>query len=205
VATKHAGELTDLLLYRTRSTGGIPFSKTFAMSILSLSQSLTQAYMKRLIKDADLTLSPEKPVYDTTAEFTDLYQITGIDDDNIQLAEAKDWREMSRINSHWLRAHAQRPNTFCQIGARFLGIYPTPLFQRTIGVSYIYETTTLDEDDHALELPDEDVTFCLDLAETVLLLSTARGEKLTEAAGKIQQFVQRVGNIVQMVQEERDL
>lgn len=198
-------DATDLLLYRTRTAGGFTYSDELAREILSLSQSMTQAYMKRLLKTVNLTLTPEKPIYDTSVEFTDCYQITCVEDEKVHLSEAKDWRELGRYNSRWLREHANRSHAFAQIGARFLAVCPTPNQARTVEVTYVYETAVLEEDDDPIELPDEDQTFCLDLAEMVLLLSTARGNKLSEMTAKFKSFLNRIGAVVETVSEERDL
>ena len=205
MSTKTTGELTDLLLYRTRSSGGFTFSRDFATQILSLAQALTQAYLKRLIKTVDFTLIPEKPVYDTGYEFADLYQITCLEDELIHLSEAKDWHELSRINSNWLRAHAQRSAAFAQIGFHFLAVYPTPLLSRSVQVTYILETPDLVAPDDPILLPDEDLGFCLDLAEMIMLLATARGTKLAEATNKMKQFMQRVSITKKVMDEERDI
>lgn len=200
-----AHDATDLLLYRTRTAGGFTHSDTTAREILSLAQSMTQVYMRRLLKTVTFTLTPEKPIYDTTAEFADCYLITCIEDEKIHLSEAKDWHELSRYNSKWLRCHANKSHAFAQIGARFLAVYPTPNQARTVEVTFVHETAKLDEDTDALELPNEDQTFCLDLAEIALLLATARGNKLQEMTAKFKSFLQRVGAVVETVSEERDI
>ncbi len=202
---KTATEMMDLLLYRTRSMGGTAFSQALTMQILSLAQSTTQAFMKRMTKSATLVVLPAKLLYDVQADLTDCIQVNGIEDEYKELAHAKDWKELSRVNSNWLTVSSQRPNMFAQIGYTYIAITPTPKVTRNVTVNYVYETPVIDELTDAMTLPDEDLTFCLDLAETVLLTSTARGQKLTEATAKIKQFMQRAGQVSARVKGERNL
>jgi hypothetical protein len=185
--------------------GGVAFTPDLALTIVSLAQSLTQAAMKRMLKDATLSLIPRKPLYDTAAEFSDCYQITCVEDENKHLSEAKEWKELSRVNSHWLGASSQKPKMFAQIGFHYLAIYPTPKASRNVTVTYVYETPTLVALSDAMTLPAEDLSFCTDLAEVVALTSTARGQKLTEATAKIKQFIQRSNQVADRVRGERDI
>lgn len=200
-----AGDLTDLILYRVRSTGGFAFTSTFARQILSLAQATTQAHLKRLLKTVDFTLVPEKPVYDTAVEFTDMFQITCMEYARKHISEAKDWRELSRVNSNWLRAHAQAPSMFAQIGFHFLAVTPTPQRALTVQLTYVLETPELTGADSVMLLPDEDVTFCADLAELVLLMASARGTKLSEAVAKGKQLMQRTGITMPRISGEREI
>lgn len=202
---KTAGEVIDLLLYRTRSTGGTAFTSALSLQILTLAQSFTQASMRRLLKSASLTIYPQKPLYDTNADFTDCVQVVGIEDENKALAQSTDWQELSTINSKWLGASAQRPKVFARIGHHYLAISPSPTHTRTVTATYVYDPPELVATATAMALPDEDLTFCTDLTEAVLLLSTARGQKLTEATGKIKQFMQRAAQVSERVNSERDI
>jgi hypothetical protein len=205
MTAKTAGEIIDLLLYRTRSVGGTAFTPALSLQILSLAQSFTQASMRRLIKSATLTLYPQKPLYDTDAEFTDCIQVVGIEDESKALAQAAHWKELSYINSNWLGVAAQNPKLFSRIGLHYLAITPTPAHNRNVTATYVYDPPTLETVSTEMALPDEDLTFCLDLAEAVILLSTARGNKLTEATAKIKQFIQRASQISIRVKNERDI
>lgn len=202
---KTAGEIIDLILYRTRSTGGTAFTSALSLQILTLAQSLTQASMRRLIKSASLTLYPQKPLYDTDAEFTDCFQVTGIEDENTALAQAANWRELSYINSNWLGATAQKSKFFSRLGHHYIAISPTPTHTRSVTATYIYDPPELALTTTEMTLPDEDLTFCTDLAEAVFLVSTARGSKLTEAAAKLKQFIQRASQVSNRVKNERDI
>jgi hypothetical protein len=185
--------------------GGVAFTPELSLTIVSLAQSLTQAAMKRMLKDATLTLLPRKPLYDTAVEFTDCYQITCVEDENKHLSEAKNWKELSRVNTNWLGVSGQKPKMFAQIGFHYLAIYPAPKASRDVTVTYVYETPTLTSLTDTMTLPDEDLSFCTDLAEVAVLMSTARGQKLTEATAKIKQFIQRSNQVADRVRGERDI
>jgi len=131
-----AGNIIDAIFHRARAEGGYAFPKTWTRdTLLSLCQASTNAFLKRVMVTANLTLSPEVPVYDLDFAFTDCHQIVAIRDQDKLLSEATDHRKIFYLNTCWFRSAGPAPLVWSQLGNLLL-IYPQPKVSYTVSVTY---------------------------------------------------------------------
>lgn len=189
----NAGDLTDIVTYRTRSTGGFIFSKEWVRNtLLSLCHNTVNSFLKRVFTSATWTMTPEKAVYDVGYEFTNCDQIISMRNGDRLLSHAKDFSEFFKLDMYWFRSPGFASILWSQIGD-FLAVYPQPKRSKTLDVVYLKDLQAFETDESVVELPDEDLPFCIDLAEIILLVAQARGGKLVEAQTKLQAFSERYG------------
>ena len=188
------GPIIETLMRRVRQEGGLAVNPDLAIKIYSYCEQVTNAYTKRVISSASLTVSKQRLLFhyrDLGEGISDAIDILSIRQSGRRIERCDSIKALSAYDIDWFRAiTGTRIEAWCQIGRDILILYPGLATASSVTVEYT-KLLTLRTDFIAnyntdSDLPSEDIEVALKLAEIVLL---ARFRQLKPAADKIKSIL----------------
>ena len=178
--------VVDSLLARTRLVGNIGLTQDFATEILTISQQIANAHLKKVITTANLTVNSNDIFYTLLSEFSDAIDILSMRVSGRKLLHFKTLEELSAYDPEWYTSAGEsRVEGWHQIGRDYLIVYPGVTTGATVSCEYTKATTI--KTSYAglgaatMDLNDEDTEVALKIAE-LLLLVRSKKPKVIKAA-----------------------
>jgi hypothetical protein len=175
---RNAGPTTEILLNRIREQGAFGISFNFALETLSRCQRIANAGLQIVQARKTLTTEPNRLIYDYRNSLPAAIHILSIYDGTRTLQKFTNLTDLAAYDITFWRATGTRFEAYTQIGRDLLLLYPAKTTASSVTVVYSKLTNEFTDYhthyDTALELPDEDVDFAVNLAEIVLLLQSRR-------------------------------
>lgn len=176
------GSLTDMLLLRTRQSGGVAFDEDFAIEILTTCQLMANIALKRVITSESFATTGEQLIY-PISDLTASAGITSMVESNRELDICKQLSDFSAYETNWFRnVTGTRFEAWCQLARDYFVLYPAKAGSSSLTI-YSIKSTTISTDyttdySNNLDLPDEDAEIVLKLSELVLLSSARKPDIL---------------------------
>jgi len=167
-----AKELTDEVLRRVRDIHGLAHERSFVRTLLSHSQRLINTLLALVTTSSTLTSQPHQQLYSISGLLTGddaVTRVLAIREGDRDLVRVSDYRQLSHLDLHWLRAIGTRHEHWTHIGRDLLVIYPAKTIATSLTVIGSKVTTDLTGEATELELPNEYHDYVLMLTEIQLL------------------------------------
>ena len=191
---KTAGDVADAIIERVYGTGGIAHTQAFVITLLSKTQRVANAFLRKVRSSAALALPKEKLVYKLRDDVSGSIDVTEVIESRSGVDESLGQVSLFELMAYdvdWFRnTTGTRHFTWTQIGRDLLVIYPAKPGADTVDVYYTKYTDALSAAGDSFELADEDVHVAADLAELILL---ARDKQISVAKEKIAQIAEYLG------------
>ncbi len=191
---KTAGDVSDMIVERVYGSGGVAHTQAFVISLLSKTQRVANAFLRKVRSSTALAVPKEKLIFklrDDLSSAIDVTKITETRGGHVETLDQSSLYELMAYDADWFRnITSTRYITWTQIGRDLLVLYPGMAAAGTATVHYTKLTTALTAAGDLFELPDEDVHVAADLAEIILL---ARDKQISVAQEKLKQLAEYLG------------
>lgn len=185
MGTRTVQATVDILLARTRQSGGIAINEDLATEVLGICQQIVNTALRRIIVSTAFATTGGQQLYPFSNVDTDLIDIVSIEEGNRELHEAEQLEDFSAYDQTWFATTGATSFLgWAQIGRDYFILYPAKTGASSVTLSYV-QATTIYTDYSALttetmELNDEDTELVLKLAEAVLLIRARTVETLRD-------------------------
>lgn len=191
---KTAGDVSDVIIERVYASGGIAHTQAFVITLLSKTQRVANAFLRKVRTSTALAVPKEKLFFKLRDDLPSAIDVTKITESRAGTDEALDqtsFLELMAYDADWFRnITSTRYSVWTQLGRDLLIIYPAKAAAGTATIHYTKLTTALSAIADLFELPDEDVHVASDLAEIILL---ARDKQISVTQEKIKQLSEYLG------------
>lgn len=161
----------DLLVARTRQSGGIAVELNTATEILTICQQIINIALQRVTVTDTLVTSAYQNIYEHTPGKADVLSLF---ENNKELLKANNLHEIAAYDPQLFTTTGDTFTAWCPIGRKYFFLYPAKTISGTIGRTYVYETVVhpvyADLTTETMEMQDDDLEKVLRLAEMVLLM-----------------------------------
>jgi tRNA threonylcarbamoyladenosine modification (KEOPS) complex Pcc1 subunit len=176
-------DTVDILLARTRQSGGIAVDPDFATEVLGICQQIVNTSLQRILVVASFATTGGQQLYPFSDVDTDLIDIVSIEEGNRELHQAVTLEDLSAYDSTFFTTTgASAFIGWAQMGRDYFILYPAKTAASSVTVTYVQATTIYTDysalTTEAMELNDEDVEMVLKLAEATLLIRARTVEPL---------------------------
>lgn len=180
--------LTDQVLRRVRDVHGIAHSRELVRTLLSHSQRLLNSLLGIVTTATTFTTYPHQQFYQISGLLTGADSITkvmAVREGSRDLTHLANIRQLTHLDTRWVRAIGPRFDAWTQLGRDMLIIYPAKTVGSTVTIVGAKLTTALTGEDTALELPNEYHDHIISLTEIMLL---AKQRDLVQAVRQLQRL-----------------
>ncbi|MBV6467008.1 MAG: hypothetical protein PGMFKBFP_02340 [Anaerolineales bacterium] len=171
-----------------RDVHGLAHSRELARTLLSHSQRLLNSILGIVTTATTFTTYPHQQFYQISGLLTGddaITKVMAVREGSRDLIHLANIRQLTHLDTRWVRAIGPRFDAWTQLGRDMLIIYPAKTVGSAVTVVGAKLTTALTGEDTALELPNEYHDHIVSLAEIMLL---AKQRDLVQAVRQLQRL-----------------
>lgn len=170
-----AGTYVDIVMRRTRDPNAVGLTRAFVRDLISRSQRMVNAQMRTVKESLTLATNPNQQFYPVTINAPASVRVEYVREGDRDLRKVT-IQELSEADTKWFRKVADRFELWAPVGRDQIVVHPAKAITSSVEVIYTKLTDELIDDTILAELPEDDMTHVLDLAEMLTLLKQRRPE-----------------------------
>lgn len=182
-----AGTYVDVVMRRTRDPNAVGLTRAFVRDLISRSQRMVNAQMRTVKESITLTTNPNQQFYAVTVNAPASVRVEYVREGERDLRKVP-FQELSQADTKWFRKVGDKFELWSPVGRDMIVIHPAKPVSSSVEVVCTKLTTDLTTDAVHAEMPEDDMTHVIDLAEVLTLLKQRRWEMLEPI---LQQYMDR--------------